>query len=167
MLRFNSEVIRSYVTRDNNQSDKDISFILGLNMCLQDNESSTFNNEVERMKETAWFKFMRQDTTELPHIIKQKQADSFICLNTNALGNETFVNENSTRFSNPAQNGTFDSRRKYVRKGILSENIMQRRIAVNPINMKYKERIFKQNEQIQHRANMNEINIGKHILSYL
>ena len=53
MQHFNSEVIRNYVSRDNNQSDRDISFILGLNMCLQEKDSSTFNSEIDRMKETA------------------------------------------------------------------------------------------------------------------
>ena len=162
MQHFNSEVIRNYVSRENNQSDRDISFILGLNMCLQEKDSSTFNSEIDRMKETAWFKFMRQETSEFPHILKHKQADSFNSMNRNTMDNETFINENSTRLSNPIQNGTFDNSRKYARKGILSENIMQRRIAINPINMKYKERIYKQNEQIKYRGNMNEMNIGKH-----
>ena len=86
---FNSEVIRNYIIRDNDQSERDIDYILGWNFPSQGKTNATFSNEQDIMKETAWFKFMKQEPSEFPHILKQNKIDSFNYMNKNTMDNDT------------------------------------------------------------------------------
>lgn len=105
------------------------------------------------MKETACFKFMKQDCSELPDILSK-------CSTNKTMDYKTLKRKVLITPVTPHQKGTLQSRLVLDRKGIVSENQHLRK-QIHPINMKYKDRVLKQNEHMHHWHNANEENIGK------
>jgi len=143
--------INNYKIIDSNKLQKD--FIMDSN-CRDSNK--TYDDP---LKETACFKFMKQDQPEFPIIIKQTKFDGIENFNKKTLDNITLKQKVLIAPTTPHQKASFDNRRDHDRKTVLSENQLHRNNVYNPMNVKYKERIVNQNEKLKSK-NPIAINIG-------
>jgi hypothetical protein len=158
--------IEKFKFRENDKLLKQKDFILGHNKINSELVNESITHEYDPMKETACFKFIKSEDSELPSIIKQNK-DDLIALQNCTLEEENLIKQVLDQPASPHQNGTFDNRTNHDRKALFSENQLQRRHhfglednrkpVINPINMKYKERIFFHNDPRAYNRHIGDI----------
>lgn len=161
--------VNKFELQESNRLQMEKDFILGLNRMNPEHINESITHEYDPMKETACFKFIQKEDSELPNIIKQNKDDLLPLQNSTI--EDSNLKRNALEQPEPLhQNGTFDNRRNHDRKAIFSENQLQRRHhfglqdnyrqVINPINMKYKERILFQNDTRFYSRHISDFDIG-------